>query len=794
MKEKIFISYSGVWKNNYVVPLVERLGGNTVVVDDYDFESGEEIWAEIQRNIEDCKYFLFLISEEALKKGGWVDREIGKVGQLVLNGEVKFWPVIIDDKVDWDHENIKPWIKKQYLVHKIPTPKVLARLINNKLRKEIIAGNQFLKEKNKLFVGRDDDMKRLKAKFSDARTNERNIKPTTLFVSGIKYLGRKRFIKEFIVKEVTQVANITDIIVISLSSTDNGWSLAQQLNELIGDYTPESLNSQSSDEVKLNSIIVEMMLKLRENKEVIVIEDDGALVKRNGSIAHWFLDLIKNTKLQKEFYWYICSRFSPRSDINQIFPQVISIKLNEISKEWLIRLYKEYAQISEITYDDYHAEQYVDQAKGFPRPIYQIVDALKDGNNNARLFKKGLNNWEKLVSDNYALVIQNITADIPESIGTLQVLAKTPLLSLDNLEEICGPECQEYIDVFEASGIVQYIGRSNSIVFLHSGLSDYIRRKYPNLSTSLRQKFETFTKEKIQNLKTEEDFSGYLHGKIEKIKANKTSIPEEDLIPSLVLHIITEYYYQHDNDSVIILADQILQGYKGKYMDIARPLRYWLCSALCRKGDKRLITEVQKFDSDSYSYNFLMGFYHRHRRDIEMERAYKLAKDFYEKAYAITYRNDSEYDDAKLLHELWIVKYTLDEPDAGAFAKKCYERRPSNSFHIEAYFRSEAKSSRSDKALLRKLIEEMYVSGDSHKRIIAQTMEAELNYLNHLDLNKLKENIRYILDSGIDYSFRSYPLRIFKEICKRRESLSIYTELKKNYPNIKDTDLLLMPD
>ena len=202
MKDKIFISHSSAWKESVVKPLVELLGRDMAVVDLYNFESGEEIWAEIRKAITDCRYFLFLISKEALREGGWVEREINFVRDLVDEGKVLFWPVIIDPDVEWSDSRIKSWIRNKYITDHFSTITLLAHLVESKVRKDLYARNDKLRARRTLFMGRDAELSELKGILSDRRTDSDLPSPNTLIISGLRHLGRKRFLKEFLSREV----------------------------------------------------------------------------------------------------------------------------------------------------------------------------------------------------------------------------------------------------------------------------------------------------------------------------------------------------------------------------------------------------------------------------------------------------------------------------------------------------------------------------------------------------------------------------------------------------------------
>lgn len=132
MQERIFISHSSAWKKDMVEPLAKALGRDQIIIDKYNFETGEKIYDEIIKAIKSCRYFLLLISKEALVKDGWVEKEINKVRDLIDEKKVIFWACIIDPDVDWNDSRIKPWIKNEIILNKIPSYLTLARLLEFK--------------------------------------------------------------------------------------------------------------------------------------------------------------------------------------------------------------------------------------------------------------------------------------------------------------------------------------------------------------------------------------------------------------------------------------------------------------------------------------------------------------------------------------------------------------------------------------------------------------------------------------------------------------------------------------
>lgn len=787
MQERIFISHSSAWKKDMVEPLAKALGRDQIIIDKYNFETGEKIYDEIIKAIKSCRYFLLLISKEALVKDGWVEKEINKVRDLIDEKKVIFWACIIDPDVDWNDSRIKPWIKNEIILNKIPSYLTLARLLKKKIRKDIAEKDPQRYERHNLFRGRDDDMKKLKAMMDDVNFEDNGGIINTIIVSGIRHLGRKRFLAEYLSKELKHNTTPQDILKISLSIDDDSWVLAQKINDLIGQHSANDLNDlYHKDKIAL---IVELINQLRSNKEYFIIEDNGAIVGRNGMIAEWALDLIKHRELSDESIFHIVSRFAPREDIHNLFHNIIHINVRNIESAWMLRLCKSYAILSQVEVNEIVAQEIVDKSKGYPAPVYAAIDALGNGHQRRSCYRRAIANSIDGIENNFKSIVEEIRKENKSSISFMQILSTSPFLSIDNLDNIWGPGVDDMLDILDSYCVTEYTGKDDEIIAINSGLADYIRRKETIWDKNVKKRLLDYTTSQIQLLKSgQNDIGGYFLAKRRLIEENIERLRPEDLVPSLILKLINEKYYIHEDDKVIFLADQVLGRY-GSKLDLERQLRYKLCCALCRQGNDRLRKEVEYFDKDSYSYNFLLGFYYRHVAKNKISAMGK-ASEYYMKAYDLRMTRDMEYDDAKLLHELWIVKYQLKDPSALDFAKECYDKRPADKYHIEAYYRSLISQPHKDKALISQLIEEMSIAADTHDDTIVQTMKAEWKYYQDQDMENLKENIDLIISEAKTDHQKGYPLRVFKEICKKQETLPIYDSIKKKYKNIDDSSIL----
>lgn len=794
MTDKFFISHSSQRKKDYVEPLRVALGEDMVVVDKFVFESGEQIRDEIERYISECRYFVYLISKEAFESK-WIEDELRFVRDLIDEGKVLFYPVVIDADIDISDSRIKPWIKKSYITDGYPRPEVLARLLLKKYRKDQIASNCQLREINNLFLGRDIEMADLKNQMIDMRTSSDPMQPNTLIISGVPHLGRNRLLREFLAKEVKSGVNWTEFLQVSLASSDDGWMLAQELNEKVGVYSRQEISEKPS-EPDIIAKLKKLILTLEKGKEYFIIEDDGAIVRRDGRLVDWFVELASLPELSRGLHFHLVSRYSPRQEMFGTFQSVICKRIHEIPSDSLTRLFKEYARIKEVDLGETQAQNYADRVKGHPSPVYKVVDRL--GKGGARAAEKALRDSMAAIDKDFKYVEDEVSKE-KGAIDVLNILARVVFISEDNIKEIVGEDVSGHLGLFDSFGLLSYSGPDNQNISLNSGLSDYLRRKSSGSVVEAQNKLRAFALRQLSNRNPElVDLSGYLAGIEQQISESPDSIPASALVPSMVLKAMIEAYYRGNNAAVVSMADQLIGGYnKGLYHDMERSIHYWLCSALARMADKRFPSEIEYFDeqgrNSSYSYNFLMGFYHRHRG--RMENHYHKAKEYYMKAYAIAQSRRTESSIAKLLHEIWLVKNYLKENDAIRFAKECYETDPKNSFHIEAYFTSLVRSNNPDRETLNKLIEEMDASHDSHRRVITATMKVEYKYFLTHDISGLVSGIRKVLDEASP-SYRSYPMRVFKELCEIGDMMTVYNGVKRDYPKVEvgDKDNMHMAD
>lgn len=588
-------------------------------------------------------------------------------------------------------------------------------------------------------------------------------------------IGRKRLLREFVSKRVVVKGDSTDLIDIRLTDTDSISEFAIQLNDILGQFSYDSLLLNINDKESSLTMTISLLNQLHEVKENIIINDDNCIVKSNGRLTEWFVDLVKDSRLCNHLHCSIASRYTPRPDLSQIFPHIVTLQIHPLTNNNMELLFNAYSKLRELSIPNVDMRFFIDNLSGYPGQVLSIINSIKQSN--IAIAKKGINKLICQYDQSYQTVISEIKDDY-RAFQILILLSNFEFISYDYLCRICGEDIADVLVRFHYLSLTESFGLGKQYICLNSAITDYIRRVKFKLSSEYSKKIKEITRQIIidtdDNI-TDISYRLYAAKSILKEGIKGGKIDERYLLPSFILKVITEEYYAGNNDNVIFLADRIKKGYhKKSYEEIIRSINYWLCCALCRNKDHRFFSEIEYFKNSPYSYYFLKGFYYRHQKQ------YERAKDFYSEALNNVKRYDDDYS-SKAEHEMVMVCMFLSKYDeALELARHSYERNPSNSYHIESYFRCLVRTAHPDKNTLTQLMKDMHNSLDIHRDTIYETMKAEYTYYVDKDFSKSIELLKKAIDLGKD-SYRNYPVKSLKEICKKNDATKISDSIIKEY-------------
>ena len=765
---KAFISHSSAQKD-FVEEVVRELGRDFVNVDMHCFEAGGELTDEITAHINGSSIFVLMLSDMALDSK-WVIQEARLVHSKMLDGDdVVFLPFIVDNAIThndarFDKNGLK-WVKK-YLVKPENSPSIVARIIRRKLRESIWENEPTIKEREKLFFGRDADMNELRLKLYASTSNQKR----AIIISGLSHIGRKRLIKEFIWRHVNDLHEAYEPVRIVMTESDGLDRFVQQLNEVVRIYDNTTLLDIMRYPDKSLAASVELLNKIADCQERVFVRDEKSIVLGNGRLTDWFVDIIKSKGLHPMIHLFVASRFTPMLSTERNFPELIVRQIRGLDKQNIVALFNAYAKNRDLSLNEDDTKVFVKDLKGYPRQVYDVVDCIADSD--IRNARKQLPQIVSMFDGNLVDILDEIDKT-PHAKDILVMLSQFDFVSFDLLEKVCPDNISDALELFRNYSLYESFGSANQYIRLSPVMADYISRNRITMPLNYRQSLRRETRNMLTSVDDSlTDLSSQLLGIKEILKNSNVKAKERYLIPSFVLKVIIEEYKNEQDENVITLVEMLLNdNIHNGYDEIIRSINYWYCCSLCRKKNEKFLHAVEYFKNSDYSYYFLRGFYERHRRN------YPKAEEFYEKALEKSKSSSDREYVSKAEHELVMVKMELEDyPGALELAEKSYEREKDNSYHIEAYFRCLVRNAHADKDLLMELISRMERSYAEGKVEIAGTMKAEYKFYIEKDFSGAVYLMKEILSTN---GSSKYAQRAFKRMCKDNDAENVYNGIMK---------------
>ena len=762
---RVFLSHSSK-QIEIVKKLASTIGQDRCIVDCYDFRAGEELEEEITRKINQSGIFCLLISDSALSSD-WVTKEVQYVREKVESKEILFRAFIIDADITPSDSRISPWVKN-YLLHTIPSPIIMGRVLSDNLRELDYNIHPALKLRDSLFIGRGQALSSLETE----HVLKSSVK--AIIVSGIPHVGRKRFSLQYL-RKVTNDERL-NFCIISLERGKSIEDLALFINDFVELYTKDVLlEIVVSEQIsKKRDCVIKLINKLYDYHQTLLIADDFCIIQPDGRIVDWFREILKSPELQNHAGLYIISKVGVNyKDIEQL--PIVQQPLLPLDPRDIQAIVKAYSEGQGIVIPNADKITISLSVKGFPSYVYPIIDSWAKYNRYVAFEK--MRELEKGVADLLEYIVDILNDSGNENkIQLLLLLAHFELISIRQLHELFDSDnLEEMLDEFQELSILEYFGFSREYVRIHSVVADFLRRsKRLSLSKEFIEKISIRASEVVKEIETpeyEEDIASYIYG-IKQLLKNGISTEKDVsryMIPSLALNVIVEEYEAKNYPGVLTLCDRMLSGSKNYDKHIERSISYWQCLALCRVKDKRLFDAVSYFGGH-YTYHFLLGFFYR------IQELWEKAEAEYETALKMTNENS---DNNKLNQELVLVRMKRgDYPGALSLAEENYKTQHFNPFFIEAYFRCLVKDPYSDPILLKGLISDMEKSQDKNHNEIANTMKAEYAYYFENDFWKA---IKLLQETIEHYPSIQYTREAFATICKDYKKPEIYRDFMKHF-------------
>ncbi|MCM3634261.1 toll/interleukin-1 receptor domain-containing protein [Paenibacillus camelliae] len=750
---RVFLSHSSQDKESYVRYVAEKLikefGIHSVVYDEVTFEEGMKSIEEIELGLESTDVFVIFLSNHALNSR-WVKLELTKAYELLSNKFIsRIYPIIIDQGVTYQDVRIPEWMRNEYNIKYISRPSKSFNMIKQRLIEISWNLHPRIKEKDRIFVGRNDLITVFEERFYDYSKE----KPLCFIASGIESIGRNSVLKHCFIKANVFTKESYQPNVISLNAHQ---SIEDFIYLLYGLGYSESVNIENLLITTLEEkveIALKLVSDIQSFDEKVFIRDNGCIVAFDGTLTKWFLDIINGIKNTDRVIFGIISSFVVRFKEVLHNERIFSIEVSELQKkerDGLLNRYLNFEDIS-LSMDDF--KYFSNLQKGYPEQVYYTVSLLKrEGVNNAKRSADEIINYS---NDKVSKLISKYEDD-SKCMEFLYFLSLFDAISYSFIFNIIGSDdyYEDKLREFSIMSICSFIGTNKEYIKLNDAIKDYVLRSGYSLNKEFEERLMKNLDEFLGNYSFEDfEIPDFLFTIKESIKRNK-SIDTKYLIPSHFLKTMTELYDIHKNyGDVIRLADKALENIEFMDEKIVFEIRYFLCLSLARLRNKRFLEEVQNINGAEH--NFLLGYYYRlvnnnERALEELQRSLGVRQNF-----------------SRAKRELVQVYIQLEEYEkAKQLAKEHYENDKTNPYHIQAYFTCIIKSDRhySNKVIVEELLENLV----KVKSTVAKEMLLRCQALFKAYYNNDRITALFLIEKAIsEYPNLTYAIYNKFEICER---------------------------
>lgn len=735
---KAFLSHSSADKGRYVRVVADKLGDQNCVYDEYTFEAGMKPLEEIMKGLDASQLFVVFLSSQALASK-WVQDEMALAHKKLNENElVRIFPIIIDEKLTYHDDRIPDWMRNEYNLKYVSRPTVAARRIRQRLREISWMHNPRLKERDSIFVGRNDLIKAIEERIDDFDQPS-----VSVFVaSGLPRVGRSALLRNGLIKSgvVSQPYEFPSIV---LHAGEGIEDLILKLYDLSFSQLPYPTDLMTISMDDKIALAVKIVQEIQGVKEIVLIRDEGCLVDRERDLQPWFKEILARTASDSRPSFLIVTNFRPAPGKMRPMTYVSNIGVPELDYTERRGLFKRLLEFEKIalSHDDFVF--FSNLFQGFPEQIRYTCDLIND------LGLTGARNVTYLItefnSERASMVLSKYSGD-PKASDFLRLLAQFELISIDFLFSIVDEmEYSPILNELIASSICDHVGIEKEFVHLNDSIRDYVQRNRLGIPELFNRKLSDHLDRFLEDPNEEDrDVSDLLYSVKEAIKAGK-AVRDRYLIPSHFLTSIRELYRERGHiDQVIQLCYKLLE--KEHLLDsmVSRNVRYYLCLSLARKRDERMLTEVQKIPG--IERDFLLGFYYR------LKGRYADALLRLKKCESVSLVS------LRARGELVRVYLSIEDYDAAlVLAKPLYEESPKNPYSIQAYLDTVLNSPNTSeqRELIERLIEELEAVGSDLSAEMALIAKAEFaakcdsNYQRAMDL---------ISDAHSRFSDSPYPL------------------------------------
>ena len=766
----IFLSHSSADKERYVKivanQLQKHLDEHSVYYDEYTFESGMKSMEEINRSLEETDLFVVFLSKKALESD-WVKKEL-LISKELLGKEMikRIYPIVIEADLKWNDKDIPDWLK-DYTLKYIPKPTKATQLIRKRIVEIAWDLNPRIEERNNIFLGRNNEIDEF-----ENRKYDYDMETVLAYIAaGIPKVGRKSLLKQcFIKTHITE--NNYRASQIELGMYEGIEDFIMWVNDLGFSDDMELTGFMKMEMDEKCKILAKLLDDISKNQEILLIEDKGCIITHDGKMCEWFLHTIELMQEKNRTVLGIASKFRLGLPIRS--EQIYVMNVSPLKKMECSGLLQKYLEVEEISLSREQFKNYSLMLKGFPEQVKYACSLISQyGPERAYDFSSEIENYDaEIISQ----VLKEIE-EVEENIDFLRFLAEIDTVSYQSLQAILNDKefVKEKVNKFYINGIIEFVGIANEYIKINGSIKDYITRAEYVLSDSYKEKLNKYMVNFLDGYKYEElDMPDYLLKLKEDLKKNG-NIDNKYMIPSQYLKTMVELYEKEkDYSKVIEYADIVLKSTNYIEDKLLFEIRYFLCMALAKRRDKRMLKEVQNISGADHE--FLLGFYYRMTGNFEkaldkLENSLKLRRNF-----------------SKDKREKVQVLINLEKfEEALSVAKENYENDRSNPYHIHAYFLCVIKSDKVDNS--KAILEELMNNLDKTTSDFGMELKGRCKALYEAYINREDEIAFAIIDKTIEESSNPiYALQDKFDICERLHEFGEMERVIEELSNLKMRD------
>lgn len=664
---KCFLSHSSRDKAGYVRTVAKLIRKEATIFDEETFEEGMTAIEEIARGLDESTLFVIFLSNAALNSS-WVKNELNQAKELFDSSQIeRIYPIIIESGIDHNDSRIPEWMRESINIQPIMKPTIAARKINSRLTELSWKFHPRLKERQEIFVGRNDHIKNIEERLDDFRQPT----PIVLISSGLPSIGRKTLLQHAM-RKANLVRDSYDFPIVSLSQFDGIEDFILKIYDL-GFVSVENHSVRLAGTFKSKiELAIEIVAQLAHEKERIIVEDRGVLVQSNGEIVDWFSEVISAISINEYLIFGIASQFRVNPAVNRINPSFYAVAVSEMERperDGLLNRYSKFENVS-LNKDDYLFLS--DLLTGYPEQVLYAVDLVRDHG----IFKaRQQSHTIQQYGSDKAKVVLDAFKDDKDVLDFIYFLSRFEFISYDVLFDIVSEE--EYFPKLEkllSSSVCERIGASADYVRVNEVIRDYISRNRFGLTNMFEDAIKKHVSSFLERYEDDNyDISDYIFSVQESLRSGN-GIPDEIIVPSVFVKTIKTLYDERNYKEALMLAQRVLHKEQYLHKNTIDHIRFILCQCLARLRDSHFFTEVRNISEPDRS--FLHGFYYR------LAGQHTKAEEYLNRVLEVNGRRDP-----RVIGELVLV-YMQNEEYSLAYdlAKENYYSRSGNPINANNYF------------------------------------------------------------------------------------------------------------